>query len=364
MTDAQDSDEGDGSMTTIWIRAEEKAREARAPVSPVDAATLLSAGYDVAVEASPARAIPDADYAAAGCRMVETGSWRTAPADAIILGVKELPLDGPLSHRHIHFGHVFKDQTGWREDLSRFRDGGGALYDLEFLFDDNGRRVAAFGYWAGYAGAALGLMLWAGLADGKAPPLSAIEPVSGCDELVARTLKALDGRRPTALITGALGRCGRGATDMLTAAGIDPTRWDIAETAHGGPFPEIIGHDLFVNCVLAGPGIPVFVPRQALPTLARRLTAIADVSCDPSSDYNPVPVYDHTTTFDDPAVMVATQGQPMAVTAIDHLPSLLPIESTMDYSAQLTPSLLTLDQLDEGVWGRAKATFEAAVARI
>lgn len=351
-------------MTTIWIRAEEKAREARAPVAPRDAATLLAAGYDVVVEASPARAIPDADYAAAGCRMVATGSWRRAPADAIILGVKELPHDGPLTHRHIHFGHVFKDQTGWREDLVRFRDGGGALYDLEFLVDEDGRRVAAFGYWAGYAGAALGLLLWAGLADGDAAPLPAITPVSGRDELLARVATKLNGRTPTTLITGALGRCGRGATDMLTAAGIDPTRWDMAETAHGGPFPEIIAHDLFVNCVLAGPGIPVFVPRAALPTLARRLTAIADVSCDPSSDYNPVPVYDRTTTFDDPAIMVTTEGRPMAVTAIDHLPSLLPIESTEDYSAQLTPTLLTLNEIENGVWGRAREAFDRAVARM
>lgn len=351
-------------MTTIWMRAEEKAREARAPVAPRDAATLLAAGYDVVVEASDARAIPDEDYAKAGCRMAAAGDWRAAPRDAIILGVKELPHDGPLVHRHIHFGHVFKDQTGWREDLARFRDGGGALYDLEFLVDDDGRRVAAFGYWAGYAGAALGLLLWAGLSDDKMPPLEAIEPVSGRDELLSRVTTALDGRSPTALITGALGRCGRGATDMLSAIGIDPTRWDMAETAHGGPFPEIIAHDLFVNCVLAAPGIPVFVPQDALPTLARRLIAIADVSCDPTSDYNPVPIYDRTTTFDDPAVMVATEGRPMAVTAIDHLPSLLPVESTEDYSAQLTPSLLTLDRLDEGVWGRAKAEFDKHCARL
>ena len=35
------------------------------------------------------------------------------------------------------------------------RDGGGTLYDLEYLTDETGPpRVAAFGYWAGYAGAA------------------------------------------------------------------------------------------------------------------------------------------------------------------------------------------------------------------
>ena len=35
------------------------------------------------------------------------------------------------------------------------------------------------------------------------------------------------------------------------------TEWDIDETAHGGPFPEILTHDIFLNCILAAPGVPV-----------------------------------------------------------------------------------------------------------
>jgi saccharopine dehydrogenase (NAD+, L-lysine forming) len=45
------------------------------------------------------------------------------------------------------------------------------------------------------------------------------------------------------------------------------------------------------------------------------------------------------------------------VTAIDNLPSLLPVESSMDYAAQLLPSLATLGALETGVWGRAMAEF-------
>ena len=39
--------------------------------------------------------------------------------------------------------------------------GGGKVLDLEFLTDDNGRRVAAFGRAAGFIGAAVGLLSWA-----------------------------------------------------------------------------------------------------------------------------------------------------------------------------------------------------------
>ncbi len=44
----------------------------------------------------------------------------------------------------------YKGQAGWDKVLARYARGGGALLDLEFL-EKNGRRVAAFGYWAGFA---------------------------------------------------------------------------------------------------------------------------------------------------------------------------------------------------------------------
>lgn len=119
-------------MALIWMRAETKPQERRAPIAPADAARLIAAGHDLVVERSAARAIPDAAYAAAGARLASTGAWREAPAEAYIVAVKEFPATDrfPLTGRHIHFGHIFKDQAGWRDGLARFRDGGGALYDL------------------------------------------------------------------------------------------------------------------------------------------------------------------------------------------------------------------------------------------
>ena len=353
-------------MTAIWMRAELKAHEKRAPIAPADAARLIAAGYELYVEDDAGRAIPTADYQAAGCRIVPAGAWVTAPEDAWIIAVKEMPEadDFPLSRRHIHFGHLYKDQAGWRDGLSRFVSGGGTLFDLEYLTDDAGRRVAAFGYWAGYAGAALGLRLWAGLEDGERPGLAAIAPFKNRDDLVAYVKAALAGRSPRALITGALGRCGSGARDMCAAAGVEATGWDMAETASGGPFPEILEHDVFVNAVLASPSCPIFVPATAPDDAGRRLTAIADVSCDPTSPYNPIPVYNRSTTFDEPAVLVTDAPRPLAVMAIDHLPSLLPVESTEDYSAQLLPALMTLDGDRDGIWSRARAAFDEAVGRL
>jgi saccharopine dehydrogenase (NAD+, L-lysine-forming) len=44
--------------------------------------------------------------------------------------------------------------------------------------------------------------------------------------------------------------------------------------------------------------------------------------------------------------------------AIDNLPSMLPVESSQDYAAQLLPHLLNLDHMDEGVWGGANEFFK------
>ena len=135
----------------------------------------------------------------------------------------------------------------------------------------------------------------------------------------------------------------------------------MAETAHGGPFPEILAHDIFFNCILARPGTPVFVPASA-PHHPRRLTVIGDIACDPDSDFSPIKVYDRTTTWDAPALRVH-DTPPLDVTAIDNLPSMLPVESSEDYADQLLPSLMTLTALNDGVWARAKATFDRALSQ-
>ena len=351
-------------MTHLWVRAEQRPNEDRVGLTPEGAAQLVETGFRVTVEESRSRAIPIDGYVAAGCAKAPENTWPKAPSDAIIFGLKELPEDGtPLTHRHIMFGHAFKGQHGGRCLLKRFRAGGGTLYDLEYLVDADGRRVAAFGYWAGYAGAAVSLMAWAAQAQGGVcPPVGTYPGRTALLDNLAARLDAVGATRPSAMVIGALGRVGTGAADLCEAMDVHVTRWDMAETASGGPFPEILDHDIFLNCIFARPGTPVFVPRSALDQ-PRRLTVIGDIACDPDSDYNPVPIYDTATTWAAPVTRVQ-DAPPLDVMAIDNLPSLLPVESSQDYAAQLLPSLLTLDRLDAGVWARAEATFKSHMTEV
>jgi len=344
-------------MTHIWVRSESRPHEERVGLTPQGAGSLLAAGYDVTVEESSQRIFPIADYAAVGCAIVPEFSWVDAPDDAVIFGLKELPEDGtPLRHRHIMFGHAYKGQPSGKILLERFKAGGGTLLDIEYLTDADGRRVAAFGYWAGYAGAAVALMCWIAQQQGAiAGSVKAYPSANQMLDALKQALVEIGTTRPTALTIGALGRVGNGAADLCEAMGVRVTKWDMAETASGGPFPEVLEHDILLNCILARPGTPVFVPQSAK-NADRRLSVIGDIACDPDSDFSPIKVYDRTTTWDAPALRVHEQPV-LDVTAIDNLPSMLPAESSADFAGQLLPHLMKLNAIDEDVWGRAQDMY-------
>lgn len=345
-------------MTHLWLRAEQRANEQRTGLTPDGAAGLLAQRIAVTIEDCADRIIPITAYRDAGCTIVPAHSWPNAPHDAIIFGLKELPDDGtPLPHRHIMFGHAFKGQPSGQRLLHRFAAGGGTLYDLEYLLDETGRRVAAFGYWAGFAGAAVALKCWIAQAQGGiAGPVGVSPNAEALTTDLARELAALNRQHPDVIIIGALGRVGSGASAFCKTLDLPTTQWDMAETAHGGPFPEILQHAIFLNAILAHDGCSVFVPASAK-TAPRNLRVIGDIACDPDSAFSPIKVYDRTTTWDTPALRVH-QDPPLDVTAIDNLPAMLPLESSQDYAAQLLPSLQSLSQIDAGVWGRAKAIYD------
>lgn len=86
----------------------------------------------------------------------------------------------------------------------------------------------------------------------------------------------------------------------------DILKWDLDETAKGGPFQEILDVDIFVNCIYLSSSIPPFVLPDQLNTAGsnRRLSVVVDVSCDTTNPFNPIPIYNINTTFDNPLVSV------------------------------------------------------------
>jgi len=327
----------------LWLRKEEKPGEWRVPLTPEGASGLVQAGIDVVVEKFDRCIFSDREYEQAGARLTDE-SWPQAPKEAIILGLKELNEDCfPIGHRMVYFSHTFKGQHGARNVLERYAKGGGEIYDLEFLTDERGARVAAFGYWAGYVGASLALMGYSHFKNNPLP-FPALEHFRNKEALIGHIRGQSNDVLPKTMVMGALGRCGRGAIDLLKAvsADIEITAWDKREyDSSVKPIAAIIEHDIFINAVYLREKIPPMIDHGLL-SKNKRLSIISDVSCDPNSDNNPIRVYDRITTLTSPFIKVSRSGNDVFLQAIDHLPTILPKESSEEFGRDLYPHLLAL----------------------
>lgn len=349
----------------VWIRSESRSTERRVPVVPADVSLLLDVGFEVTVEESPQRVFPIEEYAAAGATVAGEGAWTDAPDDAYILGIKELPEEPEsLRHRHIYFAHSFKGQEDARQTLERFRRGGGRLFDIEYLTGESGHRVVAFGYWAGYMGAALGVLRLAGT---LAEPLTPMVKHELDAELERAGKSGVD--QMLALVTGARGRSGRGAQAALAVAGVPTTLWDRQETQDLHK-QALLGHDLLVNCVVTHTPTTPFVEQADLEH-ERRLRLLADVTCDVTGPTNMLPVNTQITTWLEPVRRLHDgdpkhDSAPLDVIAVDNLPSLLPREASEGFSADLTPHLLGLaeDGGPSAPWRAADRAFDQAIEKL
>lgn len=364
--------------TILHLRAETKPLEARAALTPTTVKKLIAKGFKIYVEEAPQSIFKSQEYKEAGATIVPTGSWISAPRDRIIIGLKEMPEEDkfPLVHEHIQFAHCYKDQAGWKDVLTRFINGKGTLYDLEFLENDDGRRVAAFGFYAGFAGTALGLADWAfKQTHPDNEELPGVTPYPNENVLIndvkAKLEKAykVGAKIPTVLIIGAKGRCGSGAIELAQKVGIPEEnliKWDMAETARGGPFKEIAQADVFINCIYLSKPIAPFINYNLLNNKKRRLRTVVDVSADTTNPYNPIPIYNIATVFNKPTVTVPTKiGPKLSVISIDHLPSLLPREASEFFAQDLLPSLEELPKRNVSpVWVKAEKLFDKHCARV
>ena len=139
----------------------------------------------------------------------------------------------------------------------------------------------------------------------------AIEPFRDEPALIAHVKQRLDAARgdrpyPKVHVIGALGRCGSGAVAFCRDVGIPEDRiikWDINETKGGGPFPDIMQSDIFVNCIYLSQPIPPFLDKATL-AQGGPLSVLVDVSCDITNPHNPLPVYSSATTFRHPVLKV------------------------------------------------------------
>ncbi len=353
----------------LILRRENRERDKRAPLTPAAAARLVEAGWRVYVERSASRIFSDGEYGAAGCQLTDPLSWVNAGSDDLVLGVGPLP-DNPetLSATFAHSSRLFSEPAGWRDQMARFQHGGGRLYDIGAFKDADGRKLAGNGRMAGWLGAAIGLGRFLGRRLREPGPEQGLVPFDGHDELMDLLRPLAQRADPVSVaIIGGNGLAGAGAADLLGDLDVALSLWDRDATKDLATDrdlrDELFGHDMLINCAApTGPDL-LLASQEDLSSRACRIQMIVDVSCDPESPWNPLPVYAEPTNWDAPirALGMNGRGGLVEIAALDDLPALLPRESSAEMSDQLVG--LLLDYPVGGPWRQAAAMFDAALSR-
>lgn len=337
-------------MGHVWLRAETKPFERRTPLLPHHAGILVKNGHQVTIESSDLRIFSDNEYSDHGCDIISAGEWINAPDEAFILGIKELPCQKfSLKHKHLYFAHVYKGQEGAEEILNRFRAGNGTLLDMEFLLDFKQTQLVtkSAGFWAGVCGAAVSLLILAAKKTGETPPFKLPEFYDNYQMLLDDIHNEIkDANKPSVLIIGPNGMTGTGARSLLDKLSLNYTSWTRQETKGSGPFSKILEFDIFLNCIMTETDTAKFITPDILDQ-NRCLSVIGDISCDPQSPYNPLPIYNEATTFSHSTVRVGSEAHPVDVMAIDHVTTFLPRESSIGLAEQIFPYLCQLLMIKE-----------------
>lgn len=304
----------------LFIRKETKLNEYRTPLIPSDCKKLIDKGFKIIVESSDCRCFSDEEYKSSGCIIsnYEEGY--------LVVGLKELGDDFYYGCRNMYFSHSFKGQMNSGEILGRFRESGGVIYDYEYIVGEDGRRSIAFGFWAGFVGCFLGLYQF------KYGNLSNLRYWGNymdlLDELGDIQLGIKIG------IIGINGRCGGGCKYLL----------DLLKIGYKGYCRDDkldSSHDILINCIYLSPdsGV-VFIDDNNVDSVR----VLVDVSCDIYAENNPIRIEYPLTNYDRPVYRYRNTD----IIAIDNLPSLLPRDSSEEFSNKLVDLLNeeTLNKLE------------------
>ncbi|XWV26092.1 saccharopine dehydrogenase (NAD+, L-lysine forming) [Tupanvirus soda lake] len=344
----------------LWLRCETKQDEYRTPITPATAKKLIDLDCRITVEKSSQRCYREYDYANVGCDLVEPTSWIYAPKNVFVVGLKELPENlEKVEHMHIYFAHCFKNQKKSKELIQKFIKGGGKILDIEYLTDENGNRLAAFGKSAGIAGALLSIMVWTEQKlTNKNAHLGKIIPVKHTSDIVRMLVRKLNKieENPKILIIGSKGRVGKGAVDIINELGLTATEWTRNDTLNKNISNEIMQYNILINCINLDKKIIPFLTKDTLNYNDRKLSVCVDISCDYANPNNPLPIYNTPSSFEYPVINLITEHPILDVVAIENLPSLLPIDSSDDFSEQLYQCLIKLESWHD-IWQRTEKVF-------
>ena len=311
-------------LKKIFIRNETYLNELRTPIVPSHIYKLINYGFIVYIQSSNCRCYKDEEYIGA---IIVYDDWVNYN-DCLIIGIKELNnIDKLNCHTHIYFSHSFKNQFNSQYILNSFKKSNSILYDLEY-FKENNKRLIAFGYYAGIVGGALGLMNY----NKRLKSLKHWDSISNL-------ISDIPNVNCKIAIIGSNGRCGLGVKYILDLLNINYVEFNRESNKN-----ELIHFNIIYNCIHLTENIGIWFDNNT--NFYNKMT-IVDISCDYNNKYNPIKLYNNKTTWSNP---VYIYNECVDIIAIDNLPSLLPKESSNNFSEKLTDILLTYFDDNKRYW--------------
>ncbi|MEL7250396.1 MAG: NAD(P)-dependent oxidoreductase [Bacteroidota bacterium] len=363
------------------IREGKTPPDTRVPLDPQQCALLRSEyGLDIVVQSSPIRIFTDEEYRAKGVPVVEYIGDRD-----LLLGVKEVPIEELIPGKtYSFFSHTHKEQVYNRPLLKAILDKHIHLIDYEVLTDKLGRRVIAFGYFAGVVGAHNGF--WTYAQRTGAFELPRMRDLYNYEE--AKGVYQKLELPPIKIALTGTGRVSTGAAQVLEDMGIrqvspgDFLREDYDEPVYaqlvsrdylrhkdGLPFDKLHFYqhpeqyvsafepfaetaDMMLNGIYWDSRAPAFFSQEQMSLPEFKIKVIADITCD-IAPVSSIPSTLFASTIADPVFgfdpkmgqqTTPYQNHVIDMMTIDNLPSELPRDASTAfgkmYIEQVLPHML------------------------
>lgn len=359
------------------IREGKVPPDTRVPLNPQQCAHLRSEyGLDVVVQSSPLRIFKDEEYEAQGVPIVEY----IGDCD-LLLGVKEVPIDQLIPGKtYSFFSHTHKEQVYNRPLLKAILDKHIHLIDYEVMTDKLGRRIIAFGYFAGVVGAHNGFWTYAQRTGAfTLPRMKELYNYAEAKELYAKLELP-----PIKIALTGTGRVSTGAAQVLEDMGIrqvspidfrtqqynEPVYVQLVSRDYlrhkdGDPFDKLHFYqhpeqyvsafepyaevaDLMLNGIYWDNRAPAFFSQEEMASSSFNIKVIADITCD-IAPVSSIPSTLRASTIADPVFGFDPQTGEEAtpyqdgiidMMTIDNLPSELPRDASTAFGKMYTEQVL------------------------
>lgn len=349
----------------------------RTPLTPLQCRHIEKEfGLSILVEPSAGRCYRDEEYLEAGITLSED----MASCD-LLMGIKEVPVEQLIpGMTYCFFSHTIKEQAYNRKLLQSILEKKIKLIDYEVLTDEKGRRLIAFGRFAGMVGAHNALYAY-GKRTGK---LEIKRMKDFHDYAEAKAYYKKIQFPPIKIVLTGTGRVGHGAAEVLKDMGIrqvDPEdflKHDYKEAVFtqlrlgyyvgrpdGKAFPpkEFYDHpdrfvsvfgpftesaDVMINGIYWDNRAPAFFTDKDMCSDAFRIRVIADITCD-LAPVSSIPSTLRTSTIEDPIFgynpFTGEETKPhqehvIDMMTVDNLPSELPRDSSEAFGEQFVKYIL------------------------